>query len=237
MKKLVLLLWIVILGSAIYAHLYFGKAFSEYGDLLQLGLEKSGYWAPVIFVILYTIRPVIFFPATVLTIGAGVVFGSVFGYIYTIIGAIGSAAFGYGMGIFLGSDLIDKIPGNWAATFQKKIQKESFMTTLMMRLLYLPFDPVAYIAGISRAQFVPFLFGTFLGILPGTATFVLFGGAVGAAIEGEENPPVNFLGYEIPYKFFKIGVIVLISIFTFLFSYLLSRWLRKRSETLEVLEK
>jgi len=223
-----------MIASVISFHFYYGVSFTFYGDWIKLTLGKSSYWAPPLFIVLYTLRPIIFFPATILTAGAGVVFGPVYGYIYTIIGALGSAIFAYGMGRFIGSNLLEKIRGKWVGVCSGKIQEESFMTTLLMRLLYFPYDAVGYLAGVSRAKIIPFLAGTFIGILPGSATFVLLGGALGTALEGEVNPPVQLFEYEIPYKTFKIGLIILFSVVTFILSYSLSKFLKNQGTVLQV---
>ncbi|MDX5322888.1 MAG: TVP38/TMEM64 family protein, partial [Exiguobacterium sp.] len=50
-----------------------------------------GWMAPVVFIILYTFRPLILFPASVLSIAGGLAFGTLPGMLYTIIGATLSA--------------------------------------------------------------------------------------------------------------------------------------------------
>ena len=47
-----------------------------------------------------------------------------------------------------------------------------------MRLVYLPYDLVNYVAGFLRVRYRPFILATILGSLPGTVTFVLAGASL-----------------------------------------------------------
>ena len=44
-----------------------------------------------------------------------------------------------------------------------------------MRLVYVPYDLVNYLAGFLRIGWMPFILATALGSLPDTLSFVLFG--------------------------------------------------------------
>lgn len=51
------------------------------------GIENLGATGAIAFILLYIIATVAFIPGTILTLGAGVVYGTVFGSIYVFIGA------------------------------------------------------------------------------------------------------------------------------------------------------
>jgi uncharacterized membrane protein YdjX (TVP38/TMEM64 family) len=64
------------------------------------------------------------------------------------------------------------------------MRTHSFETVLVMRLLFLPYDLVNYLAGLLRLRWVPFLLATALGSLPGTVSFVLLGASLDRVDEG-----------------------------------------------------
>jgi len=137
-------------------------------------------WGPLLYVLIYAVRPVTFFPATALTILSGIFFGLVWGTALTLIAATLAATVAYGVGRFFGSNvrLEDTIVGDSVTA----LREHTFGTILTMRLLFLPFDLLSYAAGILRAPFVPFIAATFVGIILGTATFV----SIGASLNLEE---------------------------------------------------
>ena len=140
----------------------------------------STLWGPVIYMILYAVRPLVLFPATLLTALSGALFGFWLGVLYTVIGENASANLAYWIGRFFGKDLQleDSIVGN----FVEGLRKRSFETVLLMRLFYVPFDLTNYGAGIVKANWRAYFFATLIGIMPGLTTFV----ALGAAIDLEE---------------------------------------------------
>jgi len=133
-------------------------------------------WGPLLYILIYAIRPVTFFPATALTILAGIFFGFVWGTAYTLVAATLAAAVAYAVGRFFGSDLRleNTRLGNWVTA----LRENTFSAVLTTRLLFLPFDLLSYAAGILRTPFLPFVGATFLGIILGTATFVSIGASL-----------------------------------------------------------
>tara|TARA_B100000508_G_scaffold31981_1_gene24592 strand:+ start:31473 stop:33551 length:2079 start_codon:yes stop_codon:yes gene_type:complete len=141
-----------------------------------LNFFTSTMWGPVVYMVLYAIRPLILFPATLLTALSGALFGLWWGIIYTVIGENASANFAYWIGRFFGKDLRleDTVIGNWITA----LRKNSFETVLLMRLFYVPFDLTNYGAGVVRAKWREYFFATLIGIMPGLTTFVALGAAV-----------------------------------------------------------
>ena len=137
-------------------------------------------WGPLVYMILYAIRPLILFPATLLTALSGALFGFWWGVFYTVIGENLSANFAYWIGRFFGKDLRleDTVIGKWV----EALRNNSFEAVLLMRLFYFPFDLTNYGAGIVKAKWSEYFFATLIGIMPGLTTFV----ALGAAVDLEE---------------------------------------------------
>jgi len=132
---------------------------------------------PVLYMAAYVLRPLIFFPATVLTALSGALFGLPLGVLFTIIGENGSANLAYWIGRFFGKDahLEDsKLLG----PFVKRSRKDPFIAVLLMRFLYVPFDLTNYGSGIMKIKWSAYALATLIGILPGLVTFVALGASV-----------------------------------------------------------
>ncbi|MFB3896762.1 MAG: TVP38/TMEM64 family protein [bacterium] len=150
---------------------------SKYFNINQLQnyILSFGIWAPVIFLIIYTVRPVVLFPGTLLTIASAFLFGIFWGTVYSTIGATLGAMVAFGLARKLGRDAVARfIKGN-LAMFDDKVAEQGFIVIFLLRLVpvLLPsFDAVNYGAGFSRIRFWDFTFGTLLGLIPGTLFLV-----------------------------------------------------------------
>lgn len=181
-KLVALLLWIAIVGSYyIYArqnNLTVADSLTRLAELMT-----SSLLGPLLYIILYALRPLLFFPATILTLMGGFLFGPI-GIIYTIIGSNTSAMVAYTVGRYFGGDVLSDDES--AGTIQKYIErmrKDSFETVLIMRLIFLPYDLVNYAAGFLRINWKAFLAATAIGSVPGTISFVLLGASFGTLDE------------------------------------------------------
>lgn len=136
----------------------------------------STLWGPVLYMGLYAIRPLILFPATLLTALSGTLFGFWWGSLFTILGENASANFAYWIGRFFSKDmkLEDSIIGNWV----EALRARPFGTVLFMRLFYVPFDLTNYGSGILKINWLSYFWATLIGIMPGLTTFVALGAAL-----------------------------------------------------------
>jgi uncharacterized membrane protein YdjX (TVP38/TMEM64 family) len=148
-------------------------------------LRTSSY-SPLLYTLVYTIRPLILFPASLLTIAGGMLFGPVWGTIYTIVGSNASALVAYSIGRYVEQYRLESEQSeSMMAHYAQRMRQKPFETVLIMRCVFLPYDLVNYLAGFLRIDWKPFLLATALGSLPGTLVFVLAGSAIeGQAIRG-----------------------------------------------------
>ena len=176
-KFAILILWVVALIGAFYGYLNAGLTFNELVELIQKIVQRSGIWAPAVYVLFYSFRSLVFFPASLLTIISGMVFGPWFGLLYTLIGENISANISFVVGRYLMSDLegyIHKKNQIFSRTIEH-IQGNGFLAVLFMRLTYLPFDLVGYSSGIFKLNQKDFALGTLLGTIPGLMAYTFLG--------------------------------------------------------------
>ena len=144
-----------------------------------LAFMTDGFWGPIVFIILYAIRPLILFPATVLTVTGGFVFGPLLGIIYTIIASNISSTIAFFVGRYFGEGLLkDDGSDGLVQRYARRLRENSFETVMVMRFIFLPYDAVSYLAGFLRIRFWPFILATALGSIPGTIAFVGFGASI-----------------------------------------------------------
>jgi uncharacterized membrane protein YdjX (TVP38/TMEM64 family) len=97
-----------------------------------------------------------------------------------LIGENISANISYVLGRYFAADLLRHLStkNHILPRFACKIQNNGFITVLIMRLTYLPFDLVGYSSGICNIRHRDFAPGTLIGTLPGLSTFAFLGSAV-----------------------------------------------------------
>lgn len=190
----------------------------SYQDVLLRLLDffTTTMWGPLVYMALYAVRPLILFPATLLTALSGALFGFWWGTLYTIIGENASANVAYWIGRFIGKDfrLEDSVIGNWI----EALRQRSFETVLFLRLFYAPFDLTNFGSGVVRAKWSEYFFATLIGIMPGLTTFVALGAAVD--IETFKMEGLTFNAFDPKFVLLSIGIFIV----SFIVSRFLKRW-------------
>ncbi len=181
-KIVAIFFWIIIF--ILFQHYKSSNNLTTQGLGIQIFNTFTGsYIGAILYIITYTIRPLTFFPGSLLTIASGSVFGLWQGIFLTIIASNLSSSFAFFIGRFFGNNILKGNNHSTLSQWQKKLKENGFISVLIMRLIYLPYDLVNYGSGILKVKWKDFFFGTFLGTLPGTISFVSFG----SSIENIEN--------------------------------------------------
>ena len=187
-RYLVLALWAAAIVGYVWYSRSRGLGAIDAAEELR-SLLADHWWGVPLFVAAYVLRPIVFFPASVLTILGGIAFGLFWGVVLTVVASNLSTAASYAVGRYFASPaLIDRLSGSIGSAIQRAIDRP-FETTLIMRLLALPFDAVAYVAGFAKLRFVPFLAGSAVGTVVGTVAFVGFGASIESLEDG--TPSIN----------------------------------------------
>jgi uncharacterized membrane protein YdjX (TVP38/TMEM64 family) len=153
-------------------------------DLLKAALDwigKLGPWGPVIFIGLYVAGAVLFVPGSVLTLGAGAVFGVALGSVYVSIAATLGATAAFLVGRYLARDAIaQKIENNQKfVTIDQAVEKEGWKIVLLTRLSpVFPFVLLNYAFGLTRVKLTHYVLASWIGMVPGTVMYVYLGSLV-----------------------------------------------------------
>jgi uncharacterized membrane protein YdjX (TVP38/TMEM64 family) len=162
-------------------------------DALQW-IDSLGSLGAIAFITLYIIATVAFLPGSILTLGAGVVFGVVWGSLYVFIGATLGATAAFLVGRYLARGWVTrKIAGNKKfAAIDNAVGKAGLKIVLLTRLSPIfPFNLLNYALGITGVSLKDYFIGS-VGMIPGTIMYVYIGSLAGnLARIGTESQPTN----------------------------------------------
>ena len=168
-------------------------------DILKW-IESLGYIGGIAFIAIYILSTIVFVPATILTLGAGVVFGVVWGSLYVFIGATLGAIAAFLIGRYLARDWIGKkIEGNQKfVAIDQAVAHSGFKIVLLTRLSPLfPFNLLNYAFGITGVSFKEYALAS-IGMLPATVMYVYIGSLAGdVARIGSEDQSTDAIKWGI----------------------------------------
>jgi uncharacterized membrane protein YdjX (TVP38/TMEM64 family) len=177
-------------------------------------LETAGYWAPVLFMLLYAIGVCLFLPGTLLTGLGAAIFGAYWGFFYVWIGAMLGSSAAFFIGRTLGREFAASLIGDRLKKYDDAIERNGFATVLYLRLVYFPFTPMNFGMGLTKVHFHDYFFGTGLGIIVGTFIFTFFIGNLKEVwVSGNWGELISFK------VFFSIGL--------FIFSFFIPKIIKK----------
>ena len=141
-------------------------------------LEVAGFWAPLVFIFIYTVGVCMFLPGTLLTGLGAAIFGAYWGFVYVWFGAMLGATAAFWIGRTLGREFAASLIGDRLKKYDDAIERNGFATVLYLRLVYFPFTPMNFGMGLTKVHFRDYVFGTGLGIIVGTFIFTFFIGTL-----------------------------------------------------------
>ena len=168
----------VLMVAALVAILVAAKLFGlgdRLGELRAwiLGLGPLG---AVVFVLIYGVATTVALPASVLTVAAGAMFGSVLGVVLVSVGATLGAAGAFALARWFARDSVSRwLQGN--EKFRKLdalTERHGAIIVAITRLVPIfPFNLLNFGFGLTRVPFWTYLFWSWLCMLPGTVLYVV----------------------------------------------------------------
>lgn len=158
-------------------------------DWLIRGLEWTeglGFWGPVFVAAFYIVACVLFLPGSVLTLGAGVLFGVVAGTITVSVGSTLGACAAFLVGRTVARDWISaKVARNEKfGAIDNAVGEHGLKIVLLTRLSpVFPFNLLNYAFGLTKIPFWQYALGSWVGMLPGTVMYVYFGAGLRSLAE------------------------------------------------------
>lgn len=157
-----------------------------------------GPWGPVLFILVYVVAAVFFVPGSALTLGAGALFGVMWGSIYVSVGATLGATAAFLVGRYVARDWVGrKIEGNAKfAAIDRAVADEGWKIVGLTRLSpVFPFTLLNYAFGLTRVKLRDYVLASWIGMMPGTVMYVYIGSLARAA--GEKKSPAEWALYGV----------------------------------------
>jgi len=146
---------------------------------------QMGVAGIVVFIIVYAVATVLLAPGSILTIGAGFAFGLWKGFLAVSAGATLGAALAFLVARFIARDKVEAIAqrNEKFRRIDKAIGEKGAKLIFLLRLSpVIPFNLSNYFYGLTSVKFWPYLFASWIGMIPGTFLYVYIGVAGKAAV-------------------------------------------------------
>ena len=183
----------VLIGLAVLVALFFlfrALPVKEWLVDFQQVVKGLGFAGYVLFTVVYAVCCVLFVPASVLTLGAGAIYGLGTGTAVVLVGATLGATLSFLLAKTVMRKRIERMTaGN--AKFQaldRAIAKEGAKIVFLIRLSpVFPFTYINYAFGLTGVKTLPYVVASFFGMIPGTFAYVYLGSAATGAASGEAD--------------------------------------------------
>jgi len=176
--------WPVVLAlvvATVLAAAYYFDAAAQLKTFLDW-IARLGPWAPALFIALYIFVTILLMPGSILTLGAGVVFGVVRGSIIVSIAATLGATSAFLIGRYLARDWVARrIAGNEKfAAVDRAVAAEGWKIVGLTRLSpVFPFNLLNYAFSVTQVSLRDYFFASWIGMMPGTVMYVYIGSLAG----------------------------------------------------------
>ncbi len=159
-------------------------------DLLRGLLEGYGALAPLVYMAVYAVAPVLFLPGLPLTIVGGILFGPFWGIVYAIISATIGACMAFVVSRYLARDWIEsKLTNPRWRRLDEAVEKHGWKVVAFTRLIpAFPFNLLNYAFGLTKIKFWHYAVTSFVCMLPGCAAYIIFSSSLLDVIQGRISP-------------------------------------------------
>jgi uncharacterized membrane protein YdjX (TVP38/TMEM64 family) len=178
-----------VLASAVFSiiELTSGDGLTE--EDLRVWVKGFGAWGPAAFLLAFATFGSLLVPTTALTVVGATLFGSLAGFVYSLVGAFCAAMLGFSAARTLGRKAVTRLlerRGGTMADLDARLAEHGFSTAFFMRLLYLPNGLINIACGVSAIPSQVYALATLLGLTPIIfAVAFITGGARRALLAGD----------------------------------------------------
>lgn len=182
--------WRLFVFAGAIAALVLAAGYGRVEEFLREALDwigRLGPWGPVLFIAVYVVATVLFVPGSVLTLGAGAVFGVAMGCLCVSIGSTLGATCAFLLGRHLARDAIARrMQGNARfAAIERSVATGGWKVVILTRLSpVFPFALLNYAFGLTRVSLRDYVLASWIGMMPATVMYVYLGSLAKAAAGG-----------------------------------------------------
>ncbi|RJP92230.1 MAG: hypothetical protein C4518_07570 [Desulfobacteraceae bacterium] len=166
-----------------------GMRFLDPGFLRQW-VASWGVFAPVLYIVVYTLAPVFFMPGLPITIAGGILFGPVWGVVYTIIGATSGACAAFLVARYAARDWIQaRLRSPRWKRLDEGVSRHGWKIVAFTRLIpVFPFNLLNYAFGLTSIPLGHYALASFVCMLPACIAFIVFSSSLPDMVRGRISP-------------------------------------------------
>lgn len=157
-------------------------------SVIESLINDAGLLGPVLFIFIYVIATIFFFPGAVLTLIGGALFGPLYGTFYNLLGATIGAAISFLIARYLLSELVEEKTAGKIKQLKEGVEREGWRFIAFVRLVPLfPFNLLNYGLGLTKINFWHYVIASYIFMLPGGLAYTYFGYIGKEAATGGDN--------------------------------------------------
>ena len=170
----------------------------EWLRAFQSWVARQGVWGGVIYGVVYTLAAIAFVPGSLLTIGAGLVFGLLWGTVIVSIASTTAAALAFLIARYVARARVEALAkrNQKFRAIDQAIREKGWRVVALLRLSPLiPFNVSNYLYGLTPVAFGPYVLASWIAMLPATVLYVWIGAAGKAAADaggGQGKSPLEW---------------------------------------------
>lgn len=170
----------------------------EWLRAFQSWVARQGAWGGVIYGVVYTLAAIAFVPGSLLTIGAGLVFGLGWGTVIVSVASTTAAALAFLIARYVARARVEALAkrNEKFRAIDQAIREKGWRVVALLRLSPLvPFSISNYLYGLTPVAFGPYVLASWIAMLPATVLYVWIGAAGKAAADaggGQGKSPMEW---------------------------------------------
>lgn len=159
---------------------------TDWLQAFQSWVSHKGAWGGVLYGAVYVAAVLLFVPGSLLTIGAGLVFGLAWGAVIVSAASTTGAALAFLIARYLARGRVEALAKRNArfSAIDHAIREKGWRVVALLRLSPLvPFSIGNYLYGLTPVAFGPYVLASWIAMMPATLVYVWIGAAGKAAAE------------------------------------------------------
>jgi len=183
-----LLIGVVILFAAAVAAMAWSFQGGISVEALEARVASLGIWAPIGFVLLYSVSTVAMIPGGIFDVVGGAVFGPYLGSLLDLIGGSVGAALSFLVARYVARDWLEARAGPRLQGVMRSVDAEGWRFVAFVRLVPIfPYNIVNYLFGLTRIPFHHYVLATVVFMAPSTVAYTWLGYASRQVMEGDTH--------------------------------------------------
>jgi uncharacterized membrane protein YdjX (TVP38/TMEM64 family) len=169
-----------------------GLPLASWLDRFETWIAAQGPWGGVLYGLVYVVAVLLFVPGILLTLGAGYLFGLLWGSVLVSAASTTAAALAFLIARNMARHRVERLArGNSAyAAIDRAITRGGWRIVALLRLSPLvPFSISNYLYGLTAVRLMPYVVASWIAMIPATILYVSLGAAGRTLRAGQSRTP------------------------------------------------